>query len=250
MYAGVNSGPPLSLSDVGRFLVSALLAVAAGLKLRGGSTPIVEFSMFNAAIVVFEVGLSIWLVVGAWWKSACYAAILTFAWLAGISVAKALTGKSSCGCFGEVEVSPWITLGLDLLVIAVLAYIRHERPCGSLLVRMIAAALVLLGFSGVAAKGVGLTPSREANLRRVLPAELRQGQWEVTVVRSTCRACFAHLNEGQLKKCEDDNNEQLVTKWSACPAACPLDQTPQETVAGGMNIGTIGFGCYYCTGSR
>lgn len=48
--------------------------------------------------------------------------------------------------------------------------------------------------------------------------------------------------------CVDGGTSQEVVKWSSCPASCPINRIPQETTVGGVVIGVIGFGCYYCSG--
>lgn len=53
-------------------------------------------------------------------------AITLFSLFALFSIYRAVSGFESCGCFGAIKVNPWITLGLDLLVISLL--ISTGRP--------------------------------------------------------------------------------------------------------------------------
>ncbi|MBC8350702.1 MAG: hypothetical protein H8E66_01865 [Planctomycetes bacterium] len=48
--------------------------------------------------------------------------------------------------------------------------------------------------------------------------------------------------------CEDDESQQDVEKYNDCDANCALVQIPQEVTLGGNKVGTIGFGCWYCSG--
>ena len=50
--------------------------------------------------------------------------MLLYTLLAGVSVYLIAVGQPSCGCFGRVEVSPWISLSLDLAAVALLAVFR------------------------------------------------------------------------------------------------------------------------------
>jgi len=47
--------------------------------------------------------------------------------LGGASAYLGFAGQSSCGCFGVIPVSPWVTFGLDVGVLAVLGFCRPPR---------------------------------------------------------------------------------------------------------------------------
>ena len=50
-------------------------------------------------------------------------------------------------------------------------------------------------------------------------------------------------------ECPGGGYTQTVEKWVNCPPQCSYAQLPQEVVPGDMTEFTLGFGCYYCSGS-
>lgn len=53
--------------------------------------------------------------------------LIAFAVFAALSLAKAWSGETSCGCLGPVTVNPWLMLGLDVAILAALAMCRRSR---------------------------------------------------------------------------------------------------------------------------
>jgi len=62
--------------------------------------------------IPLELGLGIWLVCGLFRKAAWVVAVLSFGLFMVVTLQKGLIGAESCGCFGRVEVNPWITLSV------------------------------------------------------------------------------------------------------------------------------------------
>jgi len=60
--------------------------------------------------IPLELGLGIWLLSGLFRKAAWVVALLAFAVFIIVTLQKGLAGEESCGCFGPVDVDPWITL--------------------------------------------------------------------------------------------------------------------------------------------
>ena len=74
-----------------------------------------SYRPFLIFVVEFELGLGIWLLSGVFKKAAWLSVLLCFCTFSFITLYKGLTGAASCGCFGKVHVSPWITLiAIDL----------------------------------------------------------------------------------------------------------------------------------------
>ncbi len=97
-------------------LTGSVLIVASFLKVHLMTTqPIVgdhlweqwEFFLIQVPLVL---GLGIWLVSGLFRKAGWILGILALLVFLGDTVYKAVTGAESCGCFGTVEVDPWVTL--------------------------------------------------------------------------------------------------------------------------------------------
>lgn len=93
-----------------------VLIVAAGLKIQQLLTePIIskgfwESWEFFLIQIPLELGLGIWLVCGLFRKAAWMLAVLAFGLFIVVTWLKWRAGEASCGCFGRVEVNPWITL--------------------------------------------------------------------------------------------------------------------------------------------
>lgn len=153
-------------------LVALFLVVSAGLKLHSllyrpfaAGSPFLSRTMEYALLEV-EVLLALWLLSG-WRRSwAWLATSVTFGVFALASLYMAWLGRSSCGCFGEVQVSPWITFGIDCAVLAVLFLFRPReqeategqarwiawRPIAAVaggMVALLAVACLILTFAGI-----------------------------------------------------------------------------------------------------
>jgi thiol-disulfide isomerase/thioredoxin len=75
--------------------------------------------------VVLTAGLGIWLICGMFRKAAWLLAILAFAVFILDSIYRIIIGSASCGCFGRVEVNPWITLlAINIPIMALLLLFR------------------------------------------------------------------------------------------------------------------------------
>jgi thiol-disulfide isomerase/thioredoxin len=110
-----------------------VLIVAAVLKIHQLLTePIIskgfwESWEFFLIQIPLELGLGIWLVCGLFRKAAWMVAVLAFGLFIAVTLQKGLTGKESCGCFGVVKVSPWITLlAIDIPIFLGLVIFRPK----------------------------------------------------------------------------------------------------------------------------
>lgn len=104
-------------------VVALVLIIASALKIEQLLTePIIsqgfwESWEFFLIQIPLEMGLGIWLLCGLFKKAAWLAAVISFALFIAVTLQKALAGAESCGCFGRVDVNPWITLtAVDVLL--------------------------------------------------------------------------------------------------------------------------------------
>ena len=111
----------------GRILTrSALPGSPAALKTHQLATEpvlgagLLDSRWFQAAVVQYEVLLGFWLISGLFPRAACWAALGTFGVFALAAAARGIAGEASCGCFGRVSVSPWLTLVIDVSAIVAL----------------------------------------------------------------------------------------------------------------------------------
>jgi hypothetical protein len=75
----------------------------------------------EVAAIEVEILLGLWLLSGLAPRASRLAALGFFVLMSGVSFYLAVTGQRSCGCFGRIAVSPWLTLGLDIAAVGLLA---------------------------------------------------------------------------------------------------------------------------------
>jgi hypothetical protein len=126
-----------------QFFATTLLLVAAGLKARQlSSQPLSGSGLFASrwfliSVVEMEIFFGLWLAIDL-----CYvrfmgntsaqgptwlATLSLFSAFAFVALWKALSGQASCGCFGNVEVNPWYTTTLDVLIVLLLISLRPRK---------------------------------------------------------------------------------------------------------------------------
>jgi len=77
--------------------------------------------------VEFELVMAIWLISGVFKRIAWLVVTACFVLFCFVTFYKAVSGYGSCGCFGKVQVNPWITLvAIDLPAVVVLAVFRPK----------------------------------------------------------------------------------------------------------------------------
>lgn len=91
-------------------VVAALLKVHQLLTEPVLSTGFWESWLFFVIQIPLELGLGIWLLCGLFRKAAWLIGVFAFALFIAVTIQKSVTGAASCGCFGRVQVNPWITL--------------------------------------------------------------------------------------------------------------------------------------------
>ena len=110
-----------------------ILLAAVALKVQGLTAGGVGQSLTLLSPQVQLAGLEVEALVGLWLLSgvarrgAWLAAVGLFTLLAAVSIYLVAVGQPSCGCFGRVEVSPWLSLTLDAVCVAALL---ASRPSG------------------------------------------------------------------------------------------------------------------------
>lgn len=106
-------------------IVSAMLKVVQLLNEPIISEGFYESWLFWVIATPLELGLGIWLVCGIFRKAGWLLAIFAFLFFAGQTLYRAFIGSASCGCFGQIEVNPWVSLlAIDVPLLAVLLIFR------------------------------------------------------------------------------------------------------------------------------
>ncbi len=105
--------------------------------------------------MLLESVIGVWLLLGVRPRLAAGAGVLLFSTLAVVSFYLGLIGQPSCGCFGRVVVSPWLTLLLDLTCAVALIIATPTPRLRTLTSRHL--ALVSVAFVAVIALATLLT---------------------------------------------------------------------------------------------
>lgn len=114
-----------------RFGCAAILLIAAALKAYQLYTDPALGVLYGSrwlqtALVEYELLLAIWLLSGIGLRWVRRIAFVTFLGFGCYALFLGLSGKESCGCFGQVPVNPWWTFGMDA-ALAVLLLIWKPR---------------------------------------------------------------------------------------------------------------------------
>jgi len=125
-----------------RFVVAAILLIAAGLKAYQIATvplpPVAQGSIFTPllellnnryllmVVVLGEILFALVLIAGIWRSWVWLLSLLGFTAFTLVSLMKGLSGESSCGCFGTFIINPWITTCFDFVIVILLAIFRER----------------------------------------------------------------------------------------------------------------------------
>lgn len=252
--ARVDGGrmPVLCFWNMLRVFLACLLLGAAGLKTydaiiaqRLAVTSIFTSHLFVLGLTIGEVLLSGWLLLGVYPRLARWVTIGVFFVFAQYSLLQATAGAESCGCFGGVIVSPWVTFILDSSIVLCLVGVRdipvQRWPrgwrCGVAI--MFAGAVVwVVGIAAVhfwwsarnggmeelgvwaGEKRVLLQPERWVG--QPLPLlpyllwggeNLRRGRWLVVLMNPECSRCWREL--GTYGERAQEEEVRLAVVWLA-----------------------------------
>jgi len=108
-------------------ILAGLLLLAAGAK----TYQALHVTPISVALLVqstLETILALWLAGGIAVRAVAGVALIVFSLFAAVSLTEVYTGKSSCGCFGPLQVPPVVTFLLDLAIVCVLIVQRPDVP--------------------------------------------------------------------------------------------------------------------------
>ena len=78
------------------------------------------------AVVISEILFALILISGLWRSWIWLLSLLGFTAFTLVSVMKAISGESSCGCFGTITVNPWLTATFDATIVGLLLVFRER----------------------------------------------------------------------------------------------------------------------------
>jgi hypothetical protein len=228
-----------------------LLAVAGALKFysvaASASVSLSSDFFLTTSLAGAEIGFGCWMLAGLYPRVTRWAAALCFLGFLGVSLAKVFQGEHSCGCFGPVLISPWITAALDGFVFVALVYAKPSGEADAAAAGrrwttfallsgasaiVVAVLFVLAGparldengrIEGVSATVV-LRP--EDWIGRPCPlfghidvgGRLEQGEWIVLFYRPDCSDCQQMLPR-YLRRAAEDGLPTEVLGWAVVDVA-------------------------------
>lgn len=205
-----------------RVLLGLLLLTAGALKgYQVATEPTANADLFTnktflMLLIEGELLYGLWLIFGLAPHTTRVVSIGLFSVFAIISFGRAISGEASCGCFGSVTVSPWITTTLDLTaVVALLRWRPQSKPSQQLsYLPMVLTSWLLLGTplglamhnfepnsidaaGGFTASGDLILLEPEQWLGGAFPlskhieteTDLTQGDWIVVLYHHDCPKC-------------------------------------------------------------
>jgi len=142
--------------------VGGILISAAALKgFHTATEPTIGTHIFDSRwvhilTVQLELALGLWLFSRWHAQQARLTAIGLFALFTVVTASKALAGDSSCGCFGPIDVSPWVTGALDTGILTALIFthpwrksqtdaLTAKRQQGRMTISVIAVTVLIVG---------------------------------------------------------------------------------------------------------
>ena len=122
------AGNPIATPVLASFAVGLVLLFAAmrGVQAIRSPTPAPRFWPFPGflpVVVAWETFLGLWLITGTFAAAARRVAIGCFSAFACYTLFEALSGRTDCGCFGQVKVNPWFTVVLDVSIVLALLFL-------------------------------------------------------------------------------------------------------------------------------
>ena len=122
--------------DLLRLFVSFALLSAAGLKAYELANEYIfpasvwDSRPFLILLVLIELGLGLWLLFALYAEWSRLAALALFLEFLVFSLVQGLVGYKSCGCLGKLEISPWLTLVFDAIVVCALLALQPKQSGG------------------------------------------------------------------------------------------------------------------------
>jgi hypothetical protein len=250
------------------FKLTALLLWGAGaLKAySAASSPLnaVDY-WFTIALAIAEIAFGCWLFVSMFPRATRCAALFCFLCLLGISLAKAVNGERSCGCFGPLSVSPWVTAGLDALVLAALAWAKPEtkanatgRPWAAFALlsgASIAFTVALIFLASPAQLNANGNVEGNAATVALRPEEwigqpcplipqmdigsrLQRGEWVVLLHRAGCDVC-REMMPRYLARVADSRKRSAGPGWALIEVPGEGESAAESWVAPGLLSGRL-----------
>jgi hypothetical protein len=220
--------------------------------------------------IPLELCLGIWLVSGLFRRASWLAGTLAYCFFIFVTLFKAINGAESCGCFGQVHVNPWLTLGLIDIPMFILLILNRPGQGYKLLpppwpntfhaiifAAPIFAVLIFAAPVLVAFKPVCIHPQETIQVASVRPADpniapatnkqadpwpwlkdidiadqLKQGLVVVLMYHHDCPTCATMVPkyDQYIRKMKATGDESLRVAFLAIPPYSDKGPVPADTI--------------------
>lgn len=178
----------------------------------------IDSRLVESASAAAEVGLALWIFSGIFKRTAWLVTMGSFVVFLGLTLHRAFIGAESCGCFGNVEVDPWVTIFAVIVpVLGLLLFCRNKEwkwfGMGSFRYFIVWLALGMTIVLGTFGYLMANEPPEETQNYAVLQPEnwqgetfglldqidigefLAEGKWVVLLYRHDCEVCHEAMKE-------------------------------------------------------
>jgi hypothetical protein len=177
--------------------------------------------IISVSLIAVEVGLAVALISKFHTEMVRRISITLFSLFLLISLLKLLSGETSCGCFGQIEIHPFFSFTFDLAAISSLL-LWDTSKAGSIQLKLITSAVSVIGFIGVlifiGSKPISLNEvGKSTSDGRLVVVEtgdwigkrfaaakfiengeaLRNGRWQIVFYHQDCPKCQELIREAE-----------------------------------------------------
>lgn len=199
-----------------RFFLAAVLLAAAvfkGVELTNGGDAGRRFwdsRSFLTFLVLIELATALWLVFGLYSQWTRWSVIVLFLLFMEYSLFQGLAGEKTCKCLGKVQISPWLMVAFDALVIWCLLVVPHSSAPMLWSSTRFLGFLALFVFLGVPAlhnmvffepyRGATIELRRDTKLDQLIPVDLRSPSTEEIIAQLQSKTGLVLTIEPRLQR--------------------------------------------------
>ncbi len=177
-----------------------------------------ESRLFLSLGTAAELGLALWLFSGIFKKTAWLVTLLSFVFFLVTTLYRGFIGAASCGCFGNVEVNPWLTIFAFIVPVMFLLLVFRNKRWKWFNIKSKRYFAIWLVFGAIVVSGVfgylmANEPAKVTENYAVLQPDkwvgeefglfgqidigdyLRDGKWIIMLYRHDCSECHEAMLE-------------------------------------------------------
>jgi len=270
---GLGGGAGLRADRVTSFLLATVLVAAVAMtveaRIAGVATP------YRAARFGSVIAASVELLIAAWllsrWQQrvAWRVTVVCFIALGAVALGRTVSSATgACGCFGRLEVPPWVAFAIDVGALCLLGWSRsaywranvtpmpfahsidRKMAAGCLSFALGAAVLshstlpsVSVDAGATSADGRTIWLQPEAWLGKTFPilkdlrisSDISRGSWLVVLHRHNCRSCARLLARLQAQTARRTESALALIEMPPFAPSGPLRRVPRGATSGHLD---------------